>query len=60
MWEEFEQKVMAPAKKVFSAMENLEEQSIQEQMARMMAMVEMSAQQAALANKALEETRAEL
>ena len=55
----FEQKVMAPTKKVVPTMENSEEQSIQEQMARMMAMVEMSAQQAAT-NKALEETHVEL
>ena len=50
---------MAPAKNVVPTMENSEEQWIQEQMARMMAMVEMFAQQAAT-NKALEETHVEL
>ena len=51
---------MALAKKVVSVMENSEEQTIQEQMVRIMDMVEMSAQQAASANRALEKTRTEL
>ena len=55
-----EQKAMAPAKKVVSTVESSEDHSMQEQIAKMMAMVETSAQQAATASRALEETRAEL
>ena len=51
---------MAPAKKVISTVESSEDHSMQEQMAKMMAMVEASAQQAAVASRALEETQAEL
>ena len=51
---------MAPAKKVVSTVESSEDHSLQDQIAKMMAMVEAFAQQAAAANKALEETRAEL
>ena len=51
---------MASTKKIISAVESSEEQSIQEQVAKMMAMVEASTQQAAATNRALEETRAEL
>ena len=51
---------MAPAKKVVSTVESSEDHSMQEQIAKMMAMVEASAQQAAAASRALEETRAEL
>ena len=40
--------------------ESSEDHSLQEQIAKMMAMVETSTQQAAAANRALEETRAEL
>ena len=56
----YERKVIAPAKKVVSAVENSEDHSIQEQMAKMMAMVETSAQQVAATNRALEESRAKL
>ena len=54
----FERKAMAPAKKVVSIVESLEDHSMQEQIAKMMAMVEASAQQAAAtaASRALEET----
>ena len=58
--ENFERKAMAPAKKVVSTVESSEDHSLQEQIAKMMAMVETSAQQVATANRALEETRAEL
>ena len=51
---------MALAKKVVSVVENSKEQKIQEQMAWMMAMVEMYAQQAALVNRTLEETHVKL
>ena len=51
---------MAPAKKIVSAVESSEEQSIQEQVAKMMAIVGALAQQVAAANWALQETRAEL
>ena len=51
---------MAPAKKVVSLVESLEDHSMQEQIAKMMAMVKASAQQATAASRALEETRAEL
>ena len=47
---------MALAKKVVSTVESPEDQSMQEQIAKMMAMVEASAQQAATASRALEET----
>ena len=51
---------MAPAKKVVSTVESSEDHSMQEQIAKMMAMVEASAQQAAAASRALEETQVEL
>ena len=56
----YERKAMALAKKVVSAVESSEDHSIQEQMVKMMTMVEGSAQQATAANRALEETRVEL
>ena len=51
---------MAPAKKVVLAIESSEEQSIQEQVANKMAMVEISTQQAEAAKKVLKETHTEL
>ena len=56
----FERKVMALAKKVVSTIESSEDQSMQEQIAKMKAMVEASAQQAMAASRALEETQVEL
>ena len=56
----FERKAMAPAKKVVSTVESFEDRSMQEQIAKMMAMVEASTQQATAASRSLEETRAEL
>ena len=56
----FERKAIAPAKKVNSTVESSENRSMQEQMAKMMAMVEASAQQAIAENRALEETQAKL
>ena len=56
----FERKAIALAKKVVSVVESYEDHSMQEQIAKMMAMVETLAHQAAAANRALEETRAEL
>ena len=56
----FERKAMAPAKKVVSTVESSEDHSMQEQIAKMMAMVEASAQQAAGGSRALKETRVEL
>ena len=59
----FERKAMAPAKKVISTVEHSEDHSMQEQMVKMIAMVEASAQQVAVANRALEkmkETQAKL
>ena len=59
----FKRKAMAPAKKVVSIVESSKDHSIQEQMTKMMAMMEASAQQAAAENQALEEmneTQAEL
>ena len=51
---------MAPVKKVVSIVKSSEDHSMQEQIAKMMAMVEASAQQATTVSQALEETRAEL
>ena len=51
---------MAPSKKVVTTVESSEDHSLQEQIAKIMAMVETSAQQVAVVNKALEETQAEL
>ena len=53
---------MAPAKKIVSRVESLEDHSMQEQIAKMMVMVEAYAQQAvaAAASRALEEIRTEL
>ena len=51
---------MALAKKVVSTIESSEDHSMQEQIAKMMVMVEASTQQAAVVNQALKETRAEL
>ena len=56
----FRTKSMALAKKVVLTMENFEEHSIQEQVSRMMAMVEMSSQQAVAVNRELKDTRTEL
>ena len=56
----FERKSMAPAKNVVPTVESPEDHSLQEQIAKMMAMVETSAQQVAPANRVLEETRVEL
>ena len=50
---------MAPSRKVVSTAESSEDHSLQEQIAKMMAMVEASSQQVLAANKALEEARAE-
>ena len=55
----FERKAMAPSRKVVSTAESSEDHSLQEQIAKMMAMVETSAQQVIAANGALEEARAE-
>ena len=51
---------MAPAKKVVLTVESSEDQSMQEQVAKMKAMVEAFAQEEAAESRALEETRAEL
>ena len=51
---------MAPSKKVVSTVESSEDHLMQEQIAKLMAMVEPSAQQTAIARRALEETRAKL
>ena len=51
---------MASIKKVVYTVESLKDHSLQEQIAKMMAMVETSAQQAGAANRALEETQTEL
>ena len=56
----FERKAMVPAKKVVSTVESSEDHSLQEHIAKMMAMVETSEQQAVVANRVLEETHAEL
>ena len=50
---------MALSRKVVSTVESSEDHSLQEQIAKMMAMVEASAQQVIAANRALEEARAE-
>ena len=50
---------MAPSRKVISTAESSEDHFLQEQIAKMMAMVETSAQQVIAVNKALEEARAE-
>ena len=55
----FERKAMAPSRKVVSTTESSEDHSLQEQLAKMMAMVEAFAQQVVAANRALEEARAE-
>ena len=54
-----EQKGMTLSRKVVSTTESSEDYSLQEQIAKMMAMVEASAQQVIAANRALEEARAE-
>ena len=54
-----EQKAMTPSRKVASTAESFKDHSLQEQIAKMMAMVEVSAQQVVAANRALEEARAE-
>ena len=56
----FKRKAMTLAKNVVSTVESFDDHSMQEKMAKMMAMVEASAQQAEAANRALEETQAEL
>ena len=48
---------MAPAKKVISTVESSENHSMQEQMVKMMSMIEALAQQAAATNWALEEIK---
>ena len=48
-------KAMAPSRKVVSTTKSSEDHSLQEQIAKMMAMVETSAQQVLAANRALEE-----
>ena len=50
---------MSPLRKVVSTAESSEDHSLQKQIAKMMAMVEASAQQVVAANRALEEARAE-
>ena len=50
-------KAMAPSRKIVSTTENSEDHSVQEQMAKMLAMVETSAQQVLVANRPLEEAR---
>ena len=50
---------MVPSRKVISTTESSEDHSLQEQVAKMMSMVETSAQQVIATNKALEEARAE-
>ena len=52
-------KAIAPLRKVVSTAESSEDHSLQEQIAKMMAMVKTSAQQVLAANKVLEEARAE-
>ena len=47
---------MAPAKKVVSTIESSKDHSMQEQVPKIMAMVEASAQQTVAASRALEET----
>ena len=54
-----ERKAIAPSRKVVSTAESFEDHSLQEQMAKMMAMMETSAQQVLAANRTLEEARAE-
>ena len=54
-----EQKAMTPSRKVVFTAESSEDHSLQEQIAKMMAMVEASAQQVVAENRALEEARAE-
>ena len=49
-------KAMAPSKKVVSTIESSEDHSMQEKMAKMVAMVEALAQQAATVSRELEET----
>ena len=56
----FGRKAMAPAKKMVSMVESSEYHSMQEHIAKMMAMVEASAQQTGAASRALEETQIEL
>ena len=46
---------MAPSKKVVSTIESSEDHSLQEQIAKMMAMMDAFAQQAASGNRTLEE-----
>ena len=48
---------MAPSKKVALAVESSKDHSVQEQMAKMITMMEASTQQAAMANRALEEMK---
>ena len=50
---------MAPSKKVVSIVESFEDHFLQEQIAKMMAIVEAFVQQATSENRALEEARAE-
>ena len=52
------EKAMAPSRKVVSTAESSEDHSLQEQIAKMMAMVKASSQQVLVANKSLEEVRA--
>ena len=54
-----EQKAMAPSRKVVSTTKIYKDHSLQEQIAKMMAMVEAFAQQVVAANRALEEALAE-
>ena len=49
---------MAQSRKVVSTAESSEDHSLHEQVAKMMAMVETSAQQVLVANRVLEEARA--
>ena len=59
MWETIEQKAMTPSRKVVSTAEIFEDHSLQDKIAKMMAMVETSAQQVLATNQALEKARAE-
>ena len=56
----YEQKAMTPTKKVVPIVKSSEDHSIQEQIAKIMVMVKASAQQAAVASRAVQETRAKL
>ena len=51
---------MAPAKKVVSTVEISEDNNVQEQITKMMVILEASMQQAAAASRALAETRVKL